>query len=126
MPDTKFIISIKVSLRHLHLTISRVHEPLQYNSQDFVEGGFSADESRLMAQRLEEAGLDIIELSGGTYESLAFEHKKESTKKREGFFVEFADQIRPHLKKSVLAVTGGFRTADAMANAIKGKSCDSE
>ena len=34
--------------------------------------------------RLEAAGMDLIELSGGTYESGAFEHKKESTIKREG------------------------------------------
>lgn len=52
------------------------------------------------------------------------EHKKESTKKREGFFTEFADQIRPHIKHAVLAVTGGFRSVDPMANAIREGTCD--
>jgi 2,4-dienoyl-CoA reductase-like NADH-dependent reductase (Old Yellow Enzyme family) len=65
-----------------------------------------------MATRLEGAGVDLIELSGGTYESMAFMHKKESTKKREAFFIEFADRIRPNLKTAKLCVTGGFRSLE--------------
>jgi 2,4-dienoyl-CoA reductase-like NADH-dependent reductase (Old Yellow Enzyme family) len=38
------------------------------NSQDFADGGFSVEESRIMAERLEDAGVDLIELSGGSYE----------------------------------------------------------
>jgi len=73
---------------------------------------------------MEGAGLDWIELTGGTYESPAFEYKKESTRSREGYFIEFAEQIRPHLTSMTLAVTGGFRTASAMATAIEDKNCD--
>lgn len=105
VPDESFIISIKI------------------NSHDFVDGGFSQDECASMVEKLEAARVDLIELSGGTYESLAFEHKKESTKKREGFFIEFADRIRPHIKKSVLAVTGGFRNVEPMAEAINQDTC---
>jgi 2,4-dienoyl-CoA reductase-like NADH-dependent reductase (Old Yellow Enzyme family) len=68
--DEKFLLSIKI------------------NSADFSEGGFDEVESREMAVRLEAAGVDIIELSGGTYENLVFVHKKESTRKREAYFVE--------------------------------------
>lgn len=68
--------------------------------------------------------MHLIELSGGTYESMAFSHKKESTKRREAFFVEFADRMRPHIKTAKLAVTGGFRSTEAMATAIKEGSCD--
>lgn len=32
--------------------------------------------------------------------------------------------MRPHIKTAKLAVTGGFRSVDAMAEAIKGGSCD--
>jgi 2,4-dienoyl-CoA reductase-like NADH-dependent reductase (Old Yellow Enzyme family) len=39
---------------------------IKINSADFAEGGFDADDSREMAIRLEKAGLDLIELSGGT------------------------------------------------------------
>ncbi|OZJ04710.1 hypothetical protein BZG36_01817 [Bifiguratus adelaidae] len=106
VPDKSFSIQIKI------------------NSQDFHEGGFSAEECRLLCQLLEAAEVDMIDLSGGTYETLAFEHKRESTKKREAFFLDFADQIRPNLHKTVLCVTGGFRSAKAMVDAIKGGSCD--
>lgn len=77
-----------------------------------------------MCKQLDAAGVDLIELSGGTYESLpgGFEHKRESTKKREAYFVEFAESIRPHIKSAVLAVTGGFRTAKGMAEAIESGS----
>lgn len=106
VPDEKFMISIKI------------------NSADFADGGFSADDSFTMAKRLEAAGVGLIELSGGTYESSGFEHKKESTVKRESFFLEFSDRIRPHLTTARLAVTGGFRSTAGMTKAIDEKSCD--
>ncbi|ETS63254.1 hypothetical protein PaG_01529 [Moesziomyces aphidis] len=106
VPDPKFIISIKI------------------NSADFAEGGFEAEESFVISKKLEAAGVDLIELSGGTYESSGFEHKKESTIARESFFIEFAERIRPHLTTARLAVTGGFRSSKAMAKAVEEKSCD--
>lgn len=106
VPDPKFIISIKI------------------NSADFADGGFDAEESFALSKKLEAAGVDLIELSGGTYESSGFEHKKESTIARESFFIEFAERIRPHLTKAKLAVTGGFRSSKAMAKAVEEKSCD--
>lgn len=45
----------------------------------FIDGGFSPEESRETCVRLEKAGVHLIELSGGTYESRAYHHKKEST-----------------------------------------------
>lgn len=61
---------------------------IKINSQDFSEGGFNVEESKEMAIWLESAGVDIIELSGGTYESTAFRHVTDSTKAREAFFIE--------------------------------------
>ncbi|KAH9819696.1 hypothetical protein DFH28DRAFT_33952 [Melampsora americana] len=107
--DPKFIVSIK------------------YNSHDFIEGGFSVEDSQRMAKHMEAAGVELIELSGGTYENLPFEEKKDSTKRREGFFIEFAERLRPHLTgESVLAVTGGFRTLSGMTDALSSSDriCD--
>lgn len=59
-----------------------------------------------------------MELSGGTYENLAFKHKRESSKKREAFFLDFADMIVPRLKKTKAYVVGGLRTASAMVKAL--------
>jgi hypothetical protein len=76
-----------------------------------------------MVRRLEAAGVDLIELSGGTYEQSGFEHKSESTTRREGYFTVFADQITPHVKKSKICVTGGFRNIEPMAKAISEGTC---
>ena len=41
---------------------------IKMNSSDFSEGGFTEGESSAIAVLLEAAGIELIELSGGTYE----------------------------------------------------------
>ncbi len=91
---------------------------IKVNSAEFQDKGFNAEECRHLCALLEENKFDFVELSGGTYESLAFEHKRESTKKREAFFLEFAEVIVPALKKTKSYVTGGFKTVGAMVKAL--------
>jgi 2,4-dienoyl-CoA reductase-like NADH-dependent reductase (Old Yellow Enzyme family) len=91
---------------------------IKINSVEFQEKGFSPEEAKKLCQALEAARFDYVELSGGTYESLAFEHKRESTKKRESFFLEFADDIVKPLTKTRTYVTGGFKTVGAMVKAL--------
>lgn len=80
------------------------------NSQDHADGGFSEEEASKLIQMLEVARADFIEISGGTYEKFVFfEDQKESTKRREAFFLEFSARVKPHIKKSLIVVTGGFR-----------------
>jgi 2,4-dienoyl-CoA reductase-like NADH-dependent reductase (Old Yellow Enzyme family) len=74
----------------LAVTDKRFIVAIKLNSHDFIDGGFDADDSREVALRLEAAGVDFIELSGGTYEDLVIYHKKESTRRREAFFIEYA------------------------------------
>jgi hypothetical protein len=45
-------------------------------------------------------------------------------KKREAYFIEFAEMIRPLLKKTKVYVTGGFRTSEGMVRAIECGACD--
>lgn len=74
-------------------------------------------------------------MSGGTYEAINHFHVKESTKKREAFFLEFAEQvassslrrgvqIRKNLSTIRVYVTGGFRSAEGMAQAIQEGAAD--
>lgn len=72
-----------------------------------------------MVVELENHGFDYVELSGGTYQELAFEHKRESSKQREAFFLDFADSIVPRLTKTKAYVVGGLRTVSAMVEALK-------
>lgn len=91
---------------------------MKVNSVEFQDKGFSPEDAKGLCQALEKAKFDYVELSGGTYESLAFVHKRESTKKRESFFIEFAEEIVKPLTKTKTYVTGGLKTVGAMVKAL--------
>jgi 2,4-dienoyl-CoA reductase-like NADH-dependent reductase (Old Yellow Enzyme family) len=91
---------------------------IKLNSVEFQEKGFDTQEAATLCKLLEDNTFDFVELSGGTYEQLAFGHKRESTKKREAFFIEFAEKITPSLSKTRTYVTGGLKTASAMVDAL--------
>jgi len=92
---------------------------IKLNSVEFQEKGFSTEDCKDLCAQLEKHRFDWVELSGGTYQSLAFSHKRESTKKREAFFLEFCDIIVPALSKTKVYVTGGLRSTSAMVEALK-------
>ena len=87
---------------------------IKINSVEFQAGGFTADEARDLCVLLEQGEFDYVELSGGTWQALAFQHQHESSRKREAFFLEFADLIVPALTKTKVYVTGGFKTLSGM------------
>jgi 2,4-dienoyl-CoA reductase-like NADH-dependent reductase (Old Yellow Enzyme family) len=107
---------------------------VKLNSTDFQKGGFSPDESIKVAQILENAGVDIIEISGGTYEQPKLigidasinpkrsEKRKESTIAREAYFLEYAKDIRSAVSLPLM-VTGGFRTRDGIEEALRSNVC---
>ncbi|KAL8805537.1 MAG: hypothetical protein Q9182_001906 [Xanthomendoza sp. 2 TL-2023] len=91
---------------------------IKLNSVEFQAGGFNPPECKHLCTTLESHRLDFIELSGGTYESLAFAHKRDSTRRREAFFLDFATTIAPALTRTKIYITGGFKTAGAMLHAL--------
>jgi 2,4-dienoyl-CoA reductase-like NADH-dependent reductase (Old Yellow Enzyme family) len=103
---------------------------IKLNSADFQRGGFTEEESLDTIRALADAGIDLIEISGGTYEAPAMtgvkvskEPVKASTRQREAYFLEFAEKARAAVK-TPLVVTGGFRTAQGMAQAIESGAVD--
>lgn len=98
---------------------------IKMNSADFQRGGFSDEESMLVAEMLADAGMDLIEISGGNYESPEMTGKtvRESTQQREAYFLEYAERIRKRVD-TPLMVTGGFRSLDGMENALKSGATD--
>lgn len=101
---------------------------IKLNSSDFQRGGFSEKESMETIQALAEAGVDLIEISGGTYEAPAMsgtlqEPKKASTVAREAYFLEFAEKVRSSVKVPLM-VTGGFRSAAGMDSALRSGALD--
>ncbi|MBN3785739.1 NADH:flavin oxidoreductase/NADH oxidase family protein [Burkholderia sp. Ac-20353] len=101
---------------------------IKLNSADFQRGGFTEEESMATINALAEAGIDLIEVSGGTYEAPAMsgafqQPRKASTAAREAYFLEFAEKVRAK-SLVLLMVTGGFRTADGMNAALRSGSLD--
>lgn len=98
---------------------------IKLNSSDLMKSGFSQEDSILVAQELEKEGIDLIEISGGTYESPAMMtgRVKESTKVREAYFLEFASHLQEHINIP-LVVTGGFRSRSAMDRALRSGATD--
>lgn len=93
---------------------------IKLNSADFQQGGFSEDESMAVIQALHEEGIDLVELSGGTYEAPAMSDQKRhraSTLAREAYFLEFAEKVRAAVPVPLM-VTGGFRSLGGMATAL--------
>ena len=97
---------------------------IKINSADFQRGAFTEEESMTVIQMLDEAGMDLIEVSGGTYERAAMMGtQKESTKKREAYFMEFIVKVSNKIT-TPLMLTGGFRTVDTMNKAISNGELD--
>ena len=106
---------------------------VKLNSADFQKGGFDDDESTSVAKWLEEAGVDLIEVSGGNYEQPRMidftrkdplaSSKRESTKRREAYFLDFVPKLRSKAGIPVM-VTGGFRTVSAMEHAVANDGVD--
>mgnify|MGYP000341972994 CR=1 FL=1 len=92
---------------------------IKLNSADFMKGGFSEDDSMEVVKNLAKVGIDLIEISGGTYESPSMMgHKaKQSTLVREAYFLDYIEKVR-ELVDTPLVLTGGFRSAKGMQAAL--------
>lgn len=99
---------------------------VKLNSADFQRGGFTEEESMRVAQALSAEGIDLLEISGGNYESPAMTEghaASASTRAREAYFLEYAQKLRQKVKMPLM-LTGGFRSASAMNQAIESGACD--
>jgi 2,4-dienoyl-CoA reductase-like NADH-dependent reductase (Old Yellow Enzyme family) len=99
---------------------------IKLNSADFQRGGFTEEESLATIVALAEAGVDLVEISGGTYEAPAMTGKREkkaSTVAREAYFLDFAEKARAAVSVPLM-VTGGFRSGPAMRAALESGAMD--
>ena len=78
-----------------------------------------------VVKHLSDLGMDLIEISGGTYETpvMTGTNVKESTKVREAYFLEYCEEVRK-IVKSPLMLTGGFRSSQGMNDALATGVCD--
>ena len=91
---------------------------IKINSADFQRGGFSEEESMEVVDILSSLGIDLVEISGGSYEAPAMMGAKQSTREREAYFMEYIEKVRKRTTIPLM-LTGGFRTVKLMNDAIK-------
>ncbi|MDP9084451.1 MAG: NADH:flavin oxidoreductase/NADH oxidase family protein [Pseudomonadota bacterium] len=106
---------------------------VKLNSADFQAGGFSNEDAQRVVKWLGAEKIDLLELSGGTYEQLVMigagsepvpaARVRDSTRRREAYFLEYASLIKPVANMPVM-VTGGFRTKSGMEEALADGSAD--
>ncbi|MEN0065036.1 MAG: NADH:flavin oxidoreductase/NADH oxidase family protein [Myxococcota bacterium] len=107
---------------------------VKLNSADFQRGGFSFEDSLQVARWLQAEGIDLLEISGGTYEQprlldlqgiepVVEQSLARSTRAREAYFVDFAQAMRAEIDVPLM-VTGGLRRRDAMDEVLASGSAD--
>ncbi|GEO63143.1 NADH:flavin oxidoreductase/NADH oxidase family protein [Companilactobacillus nantensis] len=91
---------------------------LKINSSDLRSGGFSEEDSLKVIQKMDQLGIDLIEISGGNYEKPTVQGIGKGA-----FFIDYAAKVKQSVKAPV-AVTGGFSTANGMSKAIENNEAD--
>jgi 2,4-dienoyl-CoA reductase-like NADH-dependent reductase (Old Yellow Enzyme family) len=113
---------------------------VKLNSSDFKRGGFEHDDAVEVARMLAAEGIDLLEISGGTYERVAFaghrrafaghrrvtgaDPRAAATRAREAYFLEYAHAIRAATPGVPLMVSGGFRTPAVMGEVLRAGEAD--
>ncbi|MFN6544537.1 NADH:flavin oxidoreductase/NADH oxidase family protein [Mycolicibacterium nivoides] len=82
---------------------------VKLNSADFQRGGFDAEDARKVIDMLAPLGVDLVELSGGSYESPAMTGRPtdDRTADREAYFLELAAELAVS-SPIPLMLTGGI------------------
>jgi 2,4-dienoyl-CoA reductase-like NADH-dependent reductase (Old Yellow Enzyme family) len=99
---------------------------VKLNSADFQTGGFSLTDAIAVVESLNTLGVDLVELSGGSYESPAMqgrvaekeEGRSESTLRREAYFVDFAREVATVATMPIM-VTGGILRRSVAESALE-------
>lgn len=91
---------------------------LKINLSDFRSDGFSEEDSLQVIQKMDQLGIDLIEISGGNYEN-----PKMQGIGKGAFFIDYAQKVKQIISTPIV-VTGGFNTATGMENAIQNNETD--
>ena len=101
---------------------------VKLNSADFQKGGFDVDDARRVVEMLNAEDIDLVELSGGSYESAAMmgmadDARLSSTAAREMYFLEFAADIAKTAHMPIM-VTGGVTKKATAEAALASRNVD--
>jgi 2,4-dienoyl-CoA reductase-like NADH-dependent reductase (Old Yellow Enzyme family) len=99
---------------------------IKFNSEDFVEGGFSVEDMLELSALLEKAGIDAIELSGGTgseaskYKAVRF---GTISKENEVYYRDAARRFKQRVQVPLILV-GGIRSLDVAEGVVADGTAD--
>ena len=103
---------------------------VKLNSSDFRHGGFTEDDAERVVRMLVDEGVDLIEISGGTYESpalLGLAGASDGTATgsvKEAYFAAFATRAKRAAGDLPIMLTGGIRTRAAMTALLDSGAVD--
>lgn len=94
---------------------------VKLNSADFQRGGFDADDARAVIGMLDPLGVDLVELSGGSYESPAMTGRPTDarTAAREAYFLDLAQDLVA-TSPLPLMLTGGITRRETAEKVLAG------
>jgi len=99
---------------------------VKINSDDFLPGGFNTDEMLKVSVMLEKAGVDAIEVSGGTIGALVTGNPDGSfspVSRKDVYYREAAKRLKEKIKIPVMLV-GGIRTFETADELVKSGVAD--
>lgn len=96
---------------------------IKINSSDFLKGGFTTEESIDVILSLAENSLDLVEVSGGSYERPAMIGLSARDGEKQAYFADFCKSLHQQCKIPIM-LTGGFRSAKGMREALTNGVCD--
>lgn len=100
---------------------------IKMNSEDFIDGGLTIDEMLQIARMLEDAGIDAIEMSGGTADGVSrFQPVRRGrlrSEEDEAYYRQAARQYKEALKVPLILV-GGIRSCSVAEKLVEGGATD--
>lgn len=98
---------------------------IKLNAADHIDGGLQADDALAAARRLDEAGIDAIEVSAGTSASGRFNPVRMRIKKpeQEAYNLDLAHRIKSRVTCPVMVV-GGVRSYEVAESAVRESGMD--
>ncbi|KAM0312218.1 hypothetical protein ACHAPQ_012269, partial [Fusarium lateritium] len=100
---------------------------IKFNSVDH-QSSIALEECLEQLRMITDAGIDFLEISGGSYEEpitlIKSRRERKKVQRLEAFFLDFAKSIRNEFPDLPLLVTGGFCSRNVIEDALRSKALD--
>ncbi|KZL93603.1 NADH:flavin oxidoreductase [Clostridium magnum] len=99
---------------------------VKLTASDFFQDGLTFEETRLICKKLEEIGVDAIEISGnihGKAKSMVGQVFNDHEIQKEGYFLEYAKVISNEINVPIITV-GGFKNIDNIEKILNETNID--